>query len=112
MFHLLAKLPVWLLLLISASGVIAGDYFAKYWSTNQRTIFAILSVAGYAVSALFYIPTLLREGLVVTSILWSILSILGFLAIGLLVFHETLAPIQWVGVAFGIICLVIFSIPD
>jgi len=112
MIYLLAKLPVWLLLILSAGGVIAGDYFAKYWSVNQKTSLVVLSVAGYAVSALFYIPTLLKEGLVVTSILWSLLSILGFMAIGLLVFRETLSPIQWVGVVFGIIALIIFSVPD
>ena len=105
----LSKFPTWLLLGISASGVITGDYFAKLWSTNQRGLFILLSIAGYAVSSLFYIPTLLRGGLVVTSIIWCVLSIIGFLFIGVYMFHESLSGLQWVGVGLGITSLIVLS---
>lgn len=109
MFTALAKLPVWLLLLLSAAGVIAGDYFSKSWSVNQRVSLAALAIAGYACSAIFYMPTLLREGLIVTSVVWSVLSIIGFLVIGLFVFNETLTPLQWLGVGFGVVSLITLS---
>jgi hypothetical protein len=40
------KVPVIVLLLISASGVILGDFFAKYWSLHQRTIFYVIAIVG------------------------------------------------------------------
>ncbi len=108
--ELLQKLPVWLLLILSASSVIAGDFFAKYWSIHLRSVFYFLAIASYMLSGFFYIPTLLREGLIVTSVIWSVLSIVGFLVIGLLIFKETLSTVEIVGVLFGVISLVILSI--
>ncbi len=101
--------PVILLLILSAISVTAGDFFAKYWSTNQKTIFYILAILGYAGSSIFYIPTLLKEGLVVTSVIWSILSIIGFLIIGLVIFKETLSMVQIIGVTLGVASLILLS---
>lgn len=110
MINLFNKLPVIVLLIISSIGVISGDFFAKYWSIKQKAIFFVLAVLGYLVSSFFYIPTLLREGLVITSIIWSLLSIIGFLFIGLIIFHEKLTVIQYVGVFIGILALIILSL--
>jgi len=67
---------------------------------------------GLAFSGFFFIPTLLREGLVVTSVIWSILSIIGFLAVGILIFKETLTILQIVGVIFGILALIILKLGE
>jgi multidrug transporter EmrE-like cation transporter len=107
---LAAKIPVFILIIFAAASVIVGDYFAKLWSIEQRPILWVVAVIGYFFSGFFYIPTLLREGLVVTSLLWSVLSIVGFLAIGLIVFKEMLTGAQVVGVVFGIVSLVILAV--
>ena len=107
---LLSKFPVPLLLIMSAASVVAGDFFAKYWSLHTRSIFFVLAVIGYLGSSFFYIPTLLKEGLVVTSVIWSVLSIVGFLLVGLIVFKETLNPLQSVGVGLGVLSLIILSL--
>lgn len=107
-----SQFPVWLLISLSASGVILGDLSGKYWSTNQQPVFFLLAVLGYALSTFFYLPVLLREGLVITSLLWSLLSIVGFVFIGLVIFKETLTPLQIFGVVLGVIALVILSISE
>lgn len=107
---ILNKLPVWLLLCFSAMGVVMGDYFAKAWSINHKTLFLVAGFIGYFVSSFFYIPTLLREGLVVTSVVWSLLGIIGFLFIGLAVFHETLTTLQILGVVIGLIALIVLTL--
>ncbi|KKT43473.1 MAG: drug resistance protein [Candidatus Wolfebacteria bacterium GW2011_GWE2_44_13] len=106
---ILAKFPVGVLLTLAAGSVIVGDYFGKLWSTQQRPLFLVIAFLGYFGSGFFYLPTLLREGLLVTSIIWSLLSIVGFMVIGLLIFKETLTGIQAVGVGFGVISLVILA---
>jgi|SRR3989344_8207505 len=98
-----------MLLVLSALSVIAGDLFAKYWSANQKALFLIIALLSYFLSGLFYIPTLLREGLVVTSVVYSLLSIIGFMFIGLVLFKETLTQLQLTGVFFGVVALIIFA---
>lgn len=107
---LATKLPVWLLLFLSASSVVTGDFFAKYWSQNQRGWALALAFIGYFGSGFFYIPTLLREGLVVTSLVWDLLGLLGFLVIGLLVFREHLTSLQIVAAALGVVALILLNL--
>jgi multidrug transporter EmrE-like cation transporter len=107
--YIMQKIPVIILLIISATGVILGDFFAKYWSLHQRTIFYVIAIAGYLISSIFYIPTLLRQGLVVTSVIWSLLSIVGFLVIGLIIFKEPMTPLQMVGAGLGVLALVVLA---
>ena len=109
---ILPSLPVYVLLILSSIGVITGDYFAKLWSTNTKVVFLILAFAGYFTSSFFYIPSLLREGLVITSIIWSLLAIVGFLVIGFVVFKESLNTLQMIGVCLGVISLVILTIAE
>ena len=108
-FNIFSKIPVWALLCFAAIAVVTGDVFAKYWSTNTKSVFYFAALIAYAFSGFFFIPTLLREGLVITSVIWSILSIIGFLAVGILIFKETLTILQIVGVIFGILALVILK---
>ncbi len=105
----LAKVPTLALLFLSASSVVTGDLFAKYWSMTQRPLHLALAVAGYFFSGFFYIPSLLKEGLVVTSVIWSVLSIVGFLLIGIVLFKEHLTLLQTAGAVLGIVSLVLLS---
>jgi multidrug transporter EmrE-like cation transporter len=105
----MGKIPVIILLILSSISVTTGDFFAKYWSLKSRPIFYVLAIIGYIGSAVFYIPTVKRQGLVVTSLVWALLSTLGLLAIGLLYFKETLTPLQKVGVVLATIALLILE---
>lgn len=109
---LAARLPVFVLILLSASGVVTGDYFAKSWSENRESWRFFVSLMGYLSSGIFYIPTLLRGQLIVTSIIWSFLSIIGFLLIGFIIFKESFNGIQIVGIFFGVISLVLFALSN
>ena len=107
---ILPKLPVFVLIVLSSVGVVMGDYFAKHWSVNKKGLFLLFAFIGYLMSSFFYIPSLLKEGLVVTSVIWSLLSILGFLFVGIVLFHETLNTLQIIGVVVGCIALVILAV--
>ncbi len=110
--NIFSKIPVWVLLCLAAISVVTGDVLAKYWSTNVKSVFYFAALVAYAFSGFFYIPTLLREGLVVTSVVWSILSIIGFLAVGIILFKETLTPLQIAGVVLGILALIILTLGE
>ena len=106
---LVGRLPVWLLLSLSVAGVIGGDFFAKYWSLHRQPHLFGLAILGYLVSSVFYIPTLLRKGLVITSVIWGVASTIGFIVIGILVFKEELTPLQSVATFLGTVSLLLFA---
>lgn len=108
--ELMQKIPLALALLLSAVGTVGGDYLAKSWSLNLKTNYFILALVFYFAAGLFYAPTLLKEKLVITSVIWSVLSIIGFLFVGLVIFRETLTSIQILGVVLGVLSLIILAI--
>lgn len=105
MIDLFNKVPVLLLLIGAAVIEIASDIIAKYWAAAPSRLLFCIAVGTYALGAVIYIPTLLREGLIVTSLVWSLLSVLGYLAVGFFLFHETLSLQQITGVALAIIAI-------
>lgn len=106
---LASKLPVYVLIMISATGVIVGDYFAKKWSIDQKTVYFVVTLITYWSGTFFFMPTLLREGLVITSVLWVLFTMIGTLFIGLIIFKETLVPLQIAGVVLGVIAILLLA---
>jgi len=107
---LLSKFPVWALICFAATAVIIGDIAAKSWSVSRSEMWYWTALVAYACSGLFYVPTLLREGLVVSSLMWTIGSVVGFLFVGLVLFQETLSIMQCLGVVLGIVALIVLSL--
>ena len=54
------RVPIAIWLVLSASAVVAGDYFAKRWSPDRGNVLLGRSVF-YAIASQFYLPTLLRH---------------------------------------------------
>ena len=106
---ILGRLPVVVLILLAASAVIIGDYAAKAWSIHQKESFLFLAFVGYFFSGFFYIPTLMRENLIITSILWTLMSTIGFLIIGFIIFKEVLSVSQIIAVLVGLISIIFLT---
>jgi drug/metabolite transporter (DMT)-like permease len=104
------RLPLTLLFTVSAVFVGVGDYLAKKWSLVPGWSFCAGALACYFFSSLFYLLTLTRKGLVVSCVIWSISSIVAFLFVGLIIFHETLSGMQLIGVILGTISLILLSL--
>ncbi len=104
------KIPLSLLFCISALFVGTGDYLAKKWSLAPSWGLLTSALGCYLVSSFFYLQTLLRKGLVISSLIWSIASIIAFLFVGLVVFRETLSTVQLLGVVAGIISVLLLSL--
>jgi multidrug transporter EmrE-like cation transporter len=102
--------PVYVYLLCSATSVVFGDYFAKLWSVSRHPWQIGLAIILYLFSGLFYFPSLLKEQLVVASIIYTFLSIVGFMFIGFVVFKETFNLTQIVGIIFGLVSLTILTV--
>jgi len=100
---------VYLLLFVSGIFVVLGDYFAKLWSVKQNLWIFIFSMIAYTLSSLLFIPVLLRGDLIITALIWSLVNIIGFTFVGLYIFKEELSVMQMIGVALGIIAMILLT---
>ena len=85
-----------------------GEYYSKLWSLGPNKIFFIIVLAAYAMSGVMWLPALRLHGqLSALSAVWSCLSILVCMGIGLLAFGESLSTRQIIGLILAIIASIL-----
>lgn len=103
--------PKWLyfLLLLVAFELLA-DILAKQFSLNGRILFALLALLGFLAANTAWLISL-RTGaeLGKGAVLFSVLSGIGAVMIGVLVYHEKTTPWQVIGLALGIAAIAFLS---
>jgi len=68
-------------------------------------------LAMYLAGACFWIPALKQKpDLAVTGTLWSVMTLLMTVAIGVIIFAETLAPHQIIGIVFAVVAVALLSL--
>ena len=104
--------PKWLyfLLLLVAFELIA-DILAKQFSLNGKIIFALLSLLGFIAANTAWLISL-RTGAELSkgAVLFSILSGVGAVMIGVLVYHEKTTPWQIAGLVLGVAAIACLSV--
>jgi multidrug transporter EmrE-like cation transporter len=105
-------LPKWFyfLLLLVAFELLA-DILAKQFSLNGRILFAILALLGFLAANTAWLISL-RAGaeLGKGAVLFSVLSGIGAVMIGVLVYHEKTTPWQLIGLGLGIAAIAFLSV--
>jgi multidrug transporter EmrE-like cation transporter len=104
--------PKWLyfLLLLVAFELLA-DILAKQFALNGRILFAVLALLGFLAANTAWLISL-RTGaeLGKGAVLFSVLSGIGAVMIGVLVYHEKTTPWQIIGLALGIAAIAFLSV--
>ena len=104
--------PKWLyfLLLLVAFELLA-DILAKQFALNGRILFAILALLGFLAANTAWLISL-RTGaeLGKGAVLFSVLSGIGAVMIGVLVYHEKTTPWQIIGLGLGIAAIAFLSV--
>lgn len=103
------QIPVLWFLIAAAGAEILSDIIAKYWAAAPSKLLFAAAVGMYAIGAALYIPSLLKEGLIVTSLIWSLISVIGYLVVGYFLFHESLSLQQIAGIVFAIIAIILLG---
>ncbi len=105
--------PKWLyfLLLLVAFELIA-DILAKQFALNGQFVFAVLSILGFIAANTAWLISL-RTGaeLGKGAVLFAVLSAIGAVLIGLLVYKEKASSYQLIGLALGIAAIAFLSVP-
>lgn len=104
--------PMWVcfLLLLVILEIIA-DLFAKQFGITGRMIFGALALLGFILANTAWLISL-RSGaqLSTGSIIFSALSSVGAVLIGLLLYHEKINTYQIIGIVLGIIAIIFLTI--
>jgi EamA domain-containing membrane protein RarD len=88
-----------------------GEYFAKKYAMKPTAAIYWASVLAYLATTFAWMPVILKTNtLAVTSTLWNIGYFVTSIALGVVLFHEKLSPLQIVGIVFAGIAVVLLSI--
>lgn len=105
-------LPTWLWFILLLVGFeLAADILAKQFGLTGKIIFGVLSILGFVLANIAWLLSL-RSGAELSkgSIIFSALSGVGAVLIGLLVYHERVNTFQLLGMILGIAAIIFLSI--
>lgn len=98
-------------LVLSAICFAGGEYLSKSYVLYPRAISLIALGTMYLAGVLFWLPALRQKpDLAVTGTLWSVITLLMTVAIGVLVFGESLSGYQILGITLAVGAVIFLSI--
>ncbi len=104
--------PKWLyfLLLLVAFELLA-DILAKQFALSGKLVFAVLSIVGFIAANTAWLISL-RTGAELSrgAILFSVLSGIGAVILGVFVYREKVSPYQVIGLLLGIAAIAFLSV--
>ena len=87
-----------------------GDFFFKKWSISGKTSILILGLLIYFTGAYFWAMSLKYEGLAKAVAIFTILNLVIGVLLGVLYFNEDLSVANRIGVALGIVSIVLLEL--
>jgi len=99
---------VWLVL--SALFFAVGEFFSKKFALNPSIINVMYILSAYILGTLAWLPAILQKNqLSVVGVIWSVMSLLATVSIGVLIFNEKLDIAGIVGIIFAFIAIILLS---
>ena len=100
---------IWLV--ISALFFAVGEFLSKKFALNPKISFVILMLIAYSIGTLTWLPAILqRNQLSIVGVMWSVLTVVATILIGVLIFNEKLGSVSIIGIILGIISVALLSI--
>ena len=100
---------VWLV--VSAIFFAVGEFLSKEFALSPKIFYVVLILVIYSLGVLEWLPAILeRNSLSIVGTLWSVLSLLATILIGVLIFKEKLSIAGIIGIIFAVIAIVLLSI--
>ena len=109
--QLFTVIPFWIWITISAIFFAIGEFLSKKFALNPGWILFAAFIIIDIISATAWLPAIFeRNQLSTTGVIWSIVSVAATVLIGILAFNEKLTLIQCIGLAFGVVSVVLLSL--
>ena len=104
-------IPSWLWIVVSAIFFGIGEFVSKKFALNPGWSLFLLFLAVDIISAAAWIPAIFEKNqLSITGVIWSIVSLMATVAIGIFAFQEKVTLIQSIGLATGLVSVVLLSL--
>jgi multidrug transporter EmrE-like cation transporter len=85
-----------------------ADIFAKEWSLKSNPVFWICSLLGYIIANVFWLFAIKNgSGLARGATIFSVVSAIIAILIGLVFYKESVTVIQFVGMVVGLIAIIL-----
>lgn len=83
----------------------------KYWSETKNNLFLYIGLLGYLLVGITFSYILhVHSNMTVINSMWQVLNIIAVSMMGLLLYKEKLNLIQYIGVLFAIISVILLTI--
>jgi multidrug transporter EmrE-like cation transporter len=103
-------IPAMVWLIISAVFFAFGEFLSKKFALAPSVGYVILILFIYSLGALAWLPAIFeKKELSIVGAIWSVLSLLATVLIGVLIFDEKLNVIAITGIILGIIAVALLS---
>ncbi len=89
---------------------LTGILAAKFFSFNKNPLLLALTVACFGGAGYFFAKSLQYQGAAITNILWIAISVILVTILGYFLFKEKITTIQFVGIAFILVGLILVNI--
>jgi len=100
---------IWLL--ISAVFFAFGEFLSKKFALAPRFFYVIAILIIYSIGVLAWLPAILQKNqLSIVGTIWSVLSLLTTILIGVLIFGEKLSIFGVIGIVTAFIAIILLSI--
>jgi len=84
---------------------------SKKWGMNPGWFFAIFIALVYGIGSMFWLPYLLyKNELAIRGTIWSVVSLVVTVMLGVLIFHEKISLVQIVGLLLAFVAVALLSI--
>ena len=100
---------LWLLLSVIFFGI--GEFLSKKFALNPKLGLFMVLISTSALGMVAWLPAIMQKNqLSIVGVMWSVLSLIITVLIGVLIFNEKLSQINLLGILLGIIAVILLSI--
>jgi len=99
-----------ILVLLATAFEVAGDIFFKKWTIGGKNILLITGFLIYTIGTIFWAISLKYDYLSKAITVLSILNLIIVVLIGVLYFNESLSFINKIGIALGVLSVILIEI--
>ncbi len=109
--NLLLSVPAFVWLVVSALFFAFGEFLSKKFALAPSLYYVLVIVGVYALGTLAWLPAILQKNqLSIVGAIWSVLSLMATVLIGVLVFKEHLNLVGVLGIVFATIAIFLLSL--
>ncbi len=107
----LLSIPYIVWLIISAIFFAVGEFVSKKFAIDRKLIYIAYILIAYTLGILAWLPAIVQKNqLSIVGTIWSVLSLLATILIGILIFNEKLSVLGIFGIITAFISIILLSI--